>query len=562
MQRFGTTCTLLGIACCVSVAQTTKTPPPVTTVKPAVDNRPAGTDEMREHLLRVFREQILARTLDNIKKMDEAGLRVSARNQLLSYLATDKAPADEKQALATQIARDALTDLRDHADEITPFMRNYLSNDLAGWIQKYRPGLSEDFEKTLKATANADPSQRIRSLFELDGGDTLAAKRIRQELREHGALNGLNFWLEELLKRNSKEFEPLAADIVKRAGEGEISLETLFWISDIYLRPQISTALRNRFLATVVARTQPANFVMEPAPQIAYDLLIKLLPSIKHFTPSLQDRALNQSFALRASLNERQLAHDARVKRLSDSVNPIEDLKSEAVDAKTKTERNELLLQAAQLALEKKRLELCLDILGQLDVTVAAADPAFWQRSMDQIAKNVVRAALTAKLADLAEKAATRIGATLTRIEALTLVMRYYTKANEKDVAQRLLTEASKAAESGPDNSEKSKAFFLLSVASDPIDELKQPDLTLSGIKTLNNLPQPDAGARDKATYQTYVQRLDNSGYELTKAFKALTKHDENSALALVEKLQKTDLRTFALIGILLGVDELLTTSN
>ena len=80
-----------------------------------------------------------------------------------------------------------------------------------------------------------------------------------------------------------------------------------------------------------------------------------------------------------------------------------------------------------------------------------------------------------------------------------------------------------------------------------------------SAIKALNNLSKPDANARDKTIYQSYVQRLDNTGYELTKGFKGLTKQDENGALALVEKLQKPDLRTFALIGILLGLNELLT---
>ena len=74
----------------------------------------------------------------------------------------------------------------------------------------------------------------------------------------------------------------------------------------------------------------------------------------------------------------------------------------------------------------------------------------------------------------------------------------------------------------------------------------------------LNNVSKPDTTARDKTAYQTYVQRLDNSGYELTKGFKTLTKRDENDALALVERLNKPDLRTYALIGILEGLDGLI----
>jgi len=528
--------------------------------QPTSDNRGTQADEMREHQLRVFREHVLSRAVDNIKKMDEAGLRISARNQILSYLATDKSASAEKQALATQIARDALIDLREHSDEIIPFMLSYLSNDLGSWIQKHRPSLSEDFEKTIKATAKLDASQRIRSLFDQEGGDELAAKRIRQELANNGTLNGLNFWLDELLKRNSKEFEPVAAYVVATAAQGQLSLETMFWVSDVYLRPQTSSALRNRFLTIVVARTHPANFIVETPPQFAYDLLTKLLPAIQRSTPELYDQAQNHSFALRASLNERQAANEARIKRLAESINPVADLKSEAEAAKTKTERNELLLQAAQLALEKKQLDMCLDILSEVDVSAASTDPGFWQRSIDQTLRNLVRAAIGGKLPDVAEKGAGRINSALKRVEALNLIMRYYAKSNVNGAAQRLLAEASKVAETAPNTSEKAKAFFLLSITCDAVDESRKTDLLQSGIKALNNLSQPNPNGREKTIYQTYVQHLDNAGYELTKSFKSVTKQDENAALALVERIQKPDLKTFALIGVVEGLNELLTT--
>jgi hypothetical protein len=99
------------------------------------------------------------------------------------------------------------------------------------------------------------------------------------------------------------------------------------------LRPQTPSALKNRFLATVVARTQPSNFVAEPAPQFAYNLLTQILPFVQQSTPELYDQALNHSFAMRASRNEKQLASEARIKRLNESVNPIADLKSEAESA-------------------------------------------------------------------------------------------------------------------------------------------------------------------------------------------------------------------------------------
>lgn len=513
-------------------------------------------DELRKNQLHVLREHVLARILESLKKMDEAGLRMSARNQVLTYLASEKPQSDQKQTLTTQIALEGLTDLREHGGDVSPFMLSYLTNNLGSWIQKHSPSLTEEFENAVKAQKKVDASQRIQSLFQLENGDVLAAKRIRQELDEQTTLNGLPFWLEELIKRKSSEFEPLASYIATRAGQGQISFETLFWISDIYLRPQTSEALRKRFLTAVVFRTQPANFAVEPAPQMAYDLLTNILPSVQQSAPELYDQALNQHVAMRAGLTEKQRTSEARIKRLRESANPVEDLISEADATKSKTERNELLLQAAQLALDKGKFDLCLDTLDKIDVNVTA-DPDLWERSIDQILKTLVRVVLADKRAELAEKAAGRINSSLTRVEALNLIMRYRVKANEQAEAQRLLTEASKAAAAGSDDTQKAKAFFLLSITCDQVDVSKKADLLLSGIAALNNIARPDDGARDQTTYQNYIQQLDNSGYELTKGFTGLTKQDDNSALALVEKLQKRDLKTFALIGILLGLDQL-----
>jgi hypothetical protein len=95
-----------------------------------------------------------------------------------------------------------------------------------------------------------------------------------------------------------------------------------------------------------------------------------------------------------------------------------------------------LLLQAAALALEKKKFDVCLDLLDEVDVNVVAADPDIWQRNIDQILKDFVRAALTAKLAELSEKGAARVASPLIKVQSLNLIMRYYTKVNDKEAAQ------------------------------------------------------------------------------------------------------------------------------
>lgn len=518
---------------------------------------------LRKQRLRIFQDYILALTLDNIKNMEEPALRLSARNDILTYLSRDKTTYEQNRAPATKVALDALADFSGHTEEVPPFMADYFLGDLGAWIQKYEPKLSEKFQAAKNNKTGNSESSNIRALLELRDGDTLAAQRISQLLAVGQDVNGLIFYLDELIKRNSKKLEPLLWEVIAAAERGpNPSLETLYWVMQIYLSPQISKTIRQRFLSMVITRTQPANFIAEPAPKVAYDLLIGALPAIRELTPELYDQALIQSFALRSSMTERELAIEARARRLRESLNPIEDLVAEAEAAKSKVQRNELFAGAAHLALEEKKLSLCLDIVAKLDFDVDGVSPDFWRKWNDQFLKEFVKAALATKDTELAEKGAGRIVSPLARVEGLVLIMRYAGKTNDKTGAQRLLAEASKIASNVSSTVEKSKAFFLLSTTCDSADESQKAPLLESGIKALNNLPKPDSGVSDRKPYEQYVRNLDNAGNELRKSFKGLTKKDENGAIALAEKVQKPDLRTFAMIGILQGLDELLIATR
>src|ERR1044072_4046376 len=96
-SRYANATLVLLLASCVLLAQTAKSgPPSVTKTSPAptVEKSRSEADVLREHQLRVLRETVLTRTVDSIKKMDEAGLRISARNQLLAYLNSEKPPSE------------------------------------------------------------------------------------------------------------------------------------------------------------------------------------------------------------------------------------------------------------------------------------------------------------------------------------------------------------------------------------------------------------------------------------------------------------------------------------
>jgi hypothetical protein len=214
-------------------------------------------------------------------------------------------------------------------------------------------------------------SLNIRSLFELKNGDVLAASKIRQLLAQGGDVSGLNFWLDDLREQKSGEFEPLLREVIAIAARGpQISFETLFWLTPICFHSDVPQPLQRSFAAMILSRTQPANFAISPAPQSAYELLVGALPQIQRLLPEHYEQAVGQSLILRTSINQTQLASEERNKRLKESENPIEDLVREAEAAKTKSERNELLAEAAETALIKEKFDTCLDVLARMDLEV------------------------------------------------------------------------------------------------------------------------------------------------------------------------------------------------
>ena len=518
----------------------------------------AEAGRLRTQQLVILHEDLLSRTLDSIKKMDEVTLRLSVRTQLLAYLWESRTLSRTHVNLKRNLALNAIADLNDHYLEMPRFMTDYLLADLGALIEKYQPDLAEELKAVKEVTKIGRDSLDIRSLFELKNGDVLAAAKIRQLLARGDDVSGLNFWLDELREQRSREFEPLSREVIAIAERGpQISFETLFWLMPVCFHSDVPQPLQRSFAAMVLSRTQPANFAITPAPQSAYELLAGALPQIRRLLPEYYEQAVGQSLILRTSINRRQLASEERNKRLRESENPIEDLVREAEAAKTKGERNELLAEAAETALIKEKFDTCLDVLSRMDLEIdVSGHPGFWRNWSGQFLKKFVKSATAAKELEISEKAALGMTASLAKVEAVASLTRHWSKTGEKDRAHRLLVEAIKAADSVSDDFDKAKSLMLLSIICDQVDESKKAHLLLSSVRALNGLDKPRT-PRDQKQYQEYVSKLDQSGYQMIRGFKALTVSDENAAIALVDQLQGPDLRPFALIGILSGLTDL-----
>lgn len=547
---------LLVLANGLCIAQGVKSSRPSATGKSdlpqAIGSRP---EEIRDEQLKTLRTSTLTRTVDNIKKINEPALRISARIQILKFIALDMPLSEEARTLADRLGGDALVDFSEHADEIMPALSDNLLSNLAVWIKNYQPSLGDKLEALEKARMKGKDSQNIRNLMALPGGDVLAAQRIAQSLDAGEEIPVLVIYLKDLIEGNSQEVGPLFSKILDAAAQGRLSFDTLLSVSDLYLELQTPVALKQRFIRTVLARTQPYNFDKEPASQSAFSLLTNLLPFIQKFAPELYGQALSQRQVIYAAFNQEQKADQERSKRLRESSTPAEDLIAEADTMKPSSKRNELLAEAAQMARDKKNFSVCLSAVSKLDLDVTGISADFWKNWNDQFITEFVKAVLAENKPAFAEKGIEYFSAPYAKVGALALAMQYAVKDADTPSARRLLTYARKTAAAATDNVEKAKAFLLLTAASDQVDNAVKSELLESAIKALNNVSIPDPG--DAKPYQRYVWKLNGAEYQVMGRFKDLAKSSDEEALTLVETIDKPESRTFALLGILQGMREL-----
>jgi hypothetical protein len=549
---------VLLFASSLSVAQGVKTLSPLDSEK-VQSRKSVHTEEeqqAQEEKVKTLRMSTLTRTIDSIKKIDEPALRISARNGLLKYLIVNRTLPEQDITLAGNIARESLADFSEHFEEIMPSLAEYLFSDLAVWIKEYQPALNELIDALEKTKLKGRDLHSIQALMALPGGDVLAAQRITQLLEAGKEVPVLVLYLNDLIAHNSQEVMPLLSTIVDIAAQGRLSFETLLSTSDLYIQPQTPLVLKQRFVRMVVARTQPFNLEKEPASQSAYYLLTNMLPTIKQAVPELYSQAVNQRLVVYASFTKEQLADEQRSKRLSESSSLIEDLIAEADQTKSKLKRNQLLAQAAQLAMQNKRFALCLEAVEKLDLDAPGISADFWKDWNDQFVRDFVKAVLAEKKPELAEQGTEHISGPYAKVQSMVMIIQYWMKVEDASNTRRLLTQARKAADIATDYVDRAKAFFLLSALFNQTDSSEKMELLESAIKALNSVSLPERGD-DLSRYQTSVWRLNGVEYQVATQFKDLTKNRSEEALTLLERIDKPESRTFALLGILHGLRDL-----
>jgi len=210
---------------------------------------------------------------------------------------------------------------------------------------------------------------------------------------------------------------------------------------------------------------------------------------------------------------------------------------TEANSATSPSLKNDLLIQAAQIAFTEKKPQLAFDLAMSV---VSDDNSKNWRQ---QFLSELVKGAIENKDAKLGLTITSKIEMPLARAEALQRLALLFFNLNDLWKAKELVVDSLKLVRGADNTPEKAIALLKSLRVVARIDSAMIPDNAEESIKTLNALQfEPNSRALMEVVWNTMP------------SFEALAQWDELGALNFVDKIQRVELRTVASFGAAKGI--------
>jgi hypothetical protein len=520
-----------------------------------------GDAKYGQERVEVLRASLLSRLDDAVRLMDEPAMRVLIRLRIATYLWSKKAQSERFQGIAEREVEDALSDIAEHRGEISDGTESRLRNDLFAQIQLNSPALAAKLKKKYafaEKVNSSDELLRAYSLLNSPNGSTAAVASLKRLISNGQDLGmDLGFFLDRLEREDSSELLPLLSYILaaEQSRPGAVSLTTLEYISRFYLRDDRPHSLKLNFLTAVVNATRdPSAFSDVPRLRQARNFLNNLVPLLGRLSPVLYEQAMVQLSVISSRLPPENVSMQSIAERVKRSQDPLEAWIEEADSPENKVFRNDILTEAAQLALEKKKLELAIDIVSKIEIKDEDKNTPLWRA---QFLEDVSDSALKVGKPDIARRAEERIEDVLTRTQALRKIVIYYLQTGDAASAEEFLGTALKLAASIVKASDRAAAYLDLTEACQRLDEGKLYDVISLAVKAINGMDAPDTQDKPGSPKRDgYARELSALSWRLTPAFQSLVSRNEDDAFYFAEAIQRREMRAAALLGIYMGLPD------
>jgi len=495
----------------------------------------------------LFAKQRASEVIENlpaqIKKIDDATIRVFLQLRVATFYWSEL--AEQSRERAGTLTLSGLQDLDEHRAELLPLYADSFREDLLALLEVHAPDLAARYKtRAAAASDKVTPGSSYDvaySMLRPRGQAALAVQTLTRALEGGEAPTiTLSYFLSELQKQQPTLVPQVLSDILsaQERRPGTLSVEMLFWLLDSYVWSNDREDIKRRFLAITVAATAD-SYQWSDLGRLTdgFNLLRVTVPLIERLLPAMYPQALAQFATVRARLPNETVERAAVSERIRQSKDTLSQLMTEADSASSPSLKNDLVIQAAQLALTKGKLQLAFDL-----ATTTDENSRSWQQ---QFLSELVRGAVDNKDVKLGLAIASQIESTLNRAEALQRLALLFSNLKDPWKAKESLLESLRLIRASDNTPEKAIALLKSLRVVARIDQVMVPDVAEETIKALNALQF--AAPTDKRALMAVV-------WNTVPSFEALVQWDKLGALNFVEKIQRTELRAVAGFGAAKGI--------
>jgi hypothetical protein len=486
-----------------------------------------------------------------IKKVDDATVRVFLQLRLATFYWSE--PSEQSQERARTLTLSGLQYLDEHRTELVPLYADSFREDILALLEVHAPDLAARYR------AGADSGEKVTpgnpydvayAMLRTKGQAVQAVQTLTRALSGgEAATMTISYFLSELQRQQPSLVPQLLSDIlsVQERRPGTLSVEMLFWLLDPYVWRNNRDDIKQRFLSVTVAATAESYQWSDLGKlATAFNLLRVTVPLTQELVPGLYPQAAAQLATVRARLPNETVERSAIAERIRQSEDTLSQMITEANSAVSPSLKNDLLIQAAQFALTKGKLQLSFDLAMSVS---SDENSRTWQQ---QFLSELVRRAVENKDAKLGLTAASRIEAPLARAETLQRLALLFFNLKDFWKAKESLVESLKLVRGSDSSPEKAIALLISLRVFARVDRTMVPDVAEESIKALNalqfatknNRPQPEPTRR---AIMAVV-------WNTVPSFEALVQWSELGALDFVGKIQQPELRIVAGFGVAKGI--------
>jgi hypothetical protein len=489
-----------------------------------------------------------------IKKVDDATVRVFLQLRLATFYWSELSETSRDRA--RELTLSGLQDLDEHRSDLVSLWSESFRQDLLALLEVHAPDLAArykdgaDTADTTEKVTPGNPYDIAYAMLRTKGQAALAVQTLTR------AINGgepptmtISYFLSELQRQQPSLVPQLLSDILAQQERrpGTFSVEMLFWLLDPYVWRNNRDDIKRRFLLVAVAATADSYQWSDSGKlSTAFNLLRVTVPLTEKLVPGIYPQAAAQLATVRARLPNDTVERSAIAERIRQSADTLSQMITEANSASSPSVKNDLLIQAAQLAFTKKKPQLAFD----LAMSTSSDDKSKEWRQ--QFLSELVKGAVENKDAKLGLTIVSKIEMPLARAEGLQRLALLFFNLKDLWQAKESLSESLKLIRAAENTPEKAIALLTGLRVFARVDQAMIPEIAEETIKALNRLQF--ATQNEKPQSEPTRRALMSVVWNTMPSFEALVQWDELGALNFVDKIERGELRAVAGFGAAKGI--------